>query len=156
MNKKVGFVSLGCPKNLVDSEVMMGLLEGAEHEITPNKEEADIIIVNTCGFIDAAKEESIDTILELAQYKERGSCRKLVVTGCLTQRYPDEVAAEIPEIDHILGSADYAGIAGVVADVDGRRGKRRLPVVQVSATPEYLYDHTAPRLVTGPRFSVYV
>ena len=104
MSKKVGFVSLGCPKNLVDSEVMMGLLEGAEHEITPNKEEADIIIVNTCGFIDAAKQESIDTILEMAQYKQSGNCRKLIVTGCLVERYRDELKQEIPEINALLGT----------------------------------------------------
>ncbi|HKE19776.1 MAG TPA: 30S ribosomal protein S12 methylthiotransferase RimO [Kofleriaceae bacterium] len=159
--RSVYFVSLGCPKNRVDSEVMLGSLAGAGHVLVESPDEAEVIVVNTCGFIDAAKEESIDTILEMAQYKESGSCRKLVVTGCLTQRYPDEVAREIPEIDHILGSADFAGIADVVADAPAgargaRRGRRVLPVVEVSETPAYLYDHTAPRLITGPRFSVYV
>jgi ribosomal protein S12 methylthiotransferase len=164
--RSVYFVSLGCPKNRVDSEVMLGSLAGAGHVLVDAPEEAEVIVVNTCGFIDAAKEESIDTILEMAQFKERGACRKLVVTGCLTQRYPDEVAREIPEIDHILGSADFAGIAEVVGGearprvepVGGAKGRklRPLPVVQVSETPEYLYDHTSPRLITGPRFSVYV
>ncbi len=154
--RSIYFVSLGCPKNRVDSEVMLGSLAEAGHVLVQQPDEADVIVVNTCGFIDAAKEESIDTILEMAQYKESGSCRKLVVTGCLTQRYPDEVAREIPEVDHILGSADFAGIAEVVAEKPRRRGPRTLPVMQVSETPEYLYDHTAPRIISGPRFSVYV
>src|SRR5690606_19673795 len=154
--RKVYFVSLGCPKNRVDSEVMLGAMGQAGHELVDQPDDAEVIVVNTCGFIDAAKEESIDTILEMAQYKEGGACKKLVVTGCLTQRYPDEVAREIPEIDHILGSADYADIAKVVEGAPARRGPRRLPVVEVSETPAYLYDHTAPRVITGPRFSVYV
>jgi len=152
--RKVYFVSLGCPKNRVDSEVMLGAMDQAGHRLVDAPDQAEVIVVNTCGFIDAAKEESIDTILEMAQYKSEGACQKLVVTGCLTQRYPDEVAREIPEIDHILGSADYADIARVVGEV-AAKGKK-LPVLQVSETPAYLYDHTAPRIVTGPRFSVYV
>ena len=155
--RKVYFVSLGCPKNRVDSEVMLGAMDQAGHRLVTAPDEAEVIVVNTCGFIDAAKEESIDTILEMAQYKTDGACKKLVVTGCLTQRYPDEVARGIPEIDHILGSADYVGIARIVGQVDARGGKtKKLPVVEVSETPSYLYDHTAPRVVTGPRFSVYV
>jgi len=153
--RKVYFVSLGCPKNRVDSEVMLGAMDQAGHRLVTAPDEAEVIVVNTCGFIDAAKEESIDTILEMAQYKSDGACKKLVVTGCLTQRYPDEVAREIPEIDHILGSADYADIARVVGEIAGAK-KKKLPVVEVSETPAYLYDHTAPRVVTGPRFSVYV
>ncbi len=152
--RKVYFVSLGCPKNRVDSEVMLGAMDQAGHRLVDAPDQAEVIVVNTCGFIDAAKEESIDTILEMAQYKSEGACQKLVVTGCLTQRYPDEVAREIPEIDHILGSADYADIARVVGEVAAKG--RKLPVLQVSETPAYLYDHTAPRIVTGPRFSVYV
>ncbi len=147
-------MSLGCPKNRVDSEVMLGSLGKAGHAVVDAPGDADVIVVNTCGFIDAAKEESIDTILEMAQFKTQGSCEKLVVTGCLTQRYPDEVAAEIPEIDHLLGSADFSDIAGVVGA--GVPEKRRLPVIQVSQTPEYLYDHAAARVVTGPRHSVYL
>ena len=153
--RKVYFVSLGCPKNRVDSEVMLGAMDQAGHSLVTAPDEAEVIVVNTCGFIDAAKEESIDTILEMAQYKTDGACQKLVVTGCLTQRYPEEVAKEIPEIDHILGSADYQGIARIVGEL-GSRSARKLPVLEVSETPSYLYDHTAPRVVTGPRFSVYV
>jgi ribosomal protein S12 methylthiotransferase len=162
-NKKVYFVSLGCPKNRVDSEVMLGSMGTAGHQLVDDPGEAEVIVVNTCGFIDAAKEESIDTILEMAQYKQSG-CEKLVVTGCLTQRYPEEVAKEIPEIDHILGSADYREIAGIVggsaaaAAEPEPSGKRRiqLPVIQVSETPEYLYDHSDQRVITGHRHSVYV
>src|SRR5690349_2812640 len=110
MNSKVGFVSLGCPKNLVDSEVMMGLLEDAHHELTPDKEDADIIVINTCGFIDAAKQESIDTILEMAQHKQSGRCKKLIVTGCLVERYRDELQREIPEIDALLGTNEVEEI----------------------------------------------
>ncbi|HTE49823.1 MAG TPA: 30S ribosomal protein S12 methylthiotransferase RimO [Kofleriaceae bacterium] len=156
--RNVYFVSLGCPKNRVDSEVMLGSLAQAGHVLVAAPDQAEVIVVNTCGFIDAAKEESIDTILEMAQFKERGSCQKLVVTGCLTQRYPDDVAREIPEIDHILGSADFSGIADIVGGGGPApaRGPRTLPIVQVSETPEYLYDHTSPRVITGARFSVYV
>ena len=100
---KVGFVSLGCPKNLVDSEVMLGTLSEQGYEITPDKELADVIVVNTCGFIDSAKEESIDTILEMARFKEVGRCQKLVVAGCLAERYRSEIQKEIPEIDVVFG-----------------------------------------------------
>src|SRR5262245_19809266 len=95
----VYFVSLGCPKNRVDTEVMLGMSQGSGYSITSSPEDAEVIVVNTCGFIGAAKEESVDTILEMAQYKESGRCQRLVVTGCLSQRYPDELKAEIPEID---------------------------------------------------------
>src|SRR5262245_46481823 len=95
---KVGFVSLGCPKNLVDSEVMMGGLERAGFEITPDASRADVIVVNTCSFIEAAREESIDTILEMARLKETGRCKRLVVAGCLVQRSAGELAASLPEV----------------------------------------------------------
>ena len=156
--RRVHFVSLGCPKNRVDTEVMLGKVDSAGLEIVADAQAADVIVVNTCGFIDEAKEESIDTILEMAEHKTAGSCEKLVVTGCLTQRYPDEIAREIPEIDHLLGSADYADIARVVGAPRPEPApvRRSLPVVQVSETPTYLYDHTEPRVFGGPRHSVYV
>src|ERR1041385_7275474 len=97
---KVGFVSLGCPKNLVDSEVMLGTLARQGYAITPRKEDADVIVVNTCGFIDSAKQESIDTILEMAELKNAGNCKKLVVAGCLAERYRAQILKEIPEIDY--------------------------------------------------------
>ena len=93
-------VSLGCPKNRVDSEVILGRLAGDGYETVGSAEEADVIVVNTCGFIEAAKEESVDAILEMVEFKEKGSCQKLVVAGCLSQRYAPQLAKEIPEVDH--------------------------------------------------------
>src|SRR5687767_7534096 len=101
---KVGLVSLGCPKNLVDSEVMLGLARREGHELTADPSAADVLVVNTCAFIDSAKQESIDAILEMADYKKTGACRRLIVTGCLAERYRDELRAEIPEIDVVLGT----------------------------------------------------
>ena len=111
---KIGLVSLGCPKNLVDSEVMLGLAQQAGHEITPQAAEADVLVVNTCAFIDKAKQESIDTILELAEHKRSGRCTRLVVTGCLAERYRDELRAEIPEIDVVLGTGELPAIVDAV------------------------------------------
>jgi ribosomal protein S12 methylthiotransferase len=107
---KVGFVSLGCPKNLVDSEVMMGLLDRAGAEMTPNAETADILVVNTCSFIDKAKQESVDAILEMAQLKTAGSARKLIVAGCLVERYRDEIQKNIPEVDAVVGTGELEKI----------------------------------------------
>src|SRR3979490_561510 len=103
---KIGLISLGCPKNLVDSEVMLGLAEQAGHEATQDAAEADVLVVNTCAFIDAAKQESIDTILEMAQHKKDGACRRLIVTGCMAERYRDELKKEIPEIDAVLAPGE--------------------------------------------------
>jgi ribosomal protein S12 methylthiotransferase len=156
--RNVFFVSLGCPKNRVDTEVMLGHVDRAGYRIVDAPDEASVIVVNTCGFIDAAKEESIETILEMAEYKQHG-CEALVVTGCLSQRYPDDLAKEIPEIDHILGSADFARIAQVLdQNLDRARTPRRLalPVVEVPEVPRDLYDHHAPRILTGARHSAYV
>ena len=111
---KVGLVSLGCPKNLVDSEVMLGLAERAGHEITGDAADADVLVVNTCAFIDSAKQESIDTILEMAQHKTGGRAKRLVVTGCLAERYRDELREQIPEIDAVLGTGEVDHIVGAV------------------------------------------
>src|SRR5271169_2803769 len=108
--KKVGFVSLGCPKNLVDSEVMMGLLSQGGAEITPRAEDADIIVVNTCSFIDTAKQESVDTILEMAQHKISGKAQKLIVAGCLVERYRNEIQKNIPEVDTVVGTGELEQI----------------------------------------------
>src|SRR3954469_7122141 len=108
--QRIYFVSLGCPKNQVDTELMLGQVQAAGHALVDSPDGADVIVVNTCAFIDAAKEESVDTILEMAQHKaagRRGGASKLVVTGCLAQRYAGDLARDIPEIDHILGSADF-------------------------------------------------
>jgi ribosomal protein S12 methylthiotransferase len=150
--KRIYFVSLGCPKNQVDTELMLGQVEAAGHSLVQAPDDADVIVVNTCAFIDAAKEESVDTILELAEFK-KASKRKLVVTGCLAQRYSDELAKDIPEIDHILGSADFQSIAKVLAPA---KSKKKLPMVQVSETPAYIYDHDAPRVRIGANHSAYV
>ena len=107
---RVGFVSLGCPKNLVDSEVMMGLLDRAGAELTSDPETAEILVVNTCSFIDSAKQESVDTILEMAQHKTTGRARKLIVAGCLVERYRDEIRKNIPEVDAVVGTGELESI----------------------------------------------
>src|SRR5580765_5215483 len=123
---KIGLVSLGCPKNLVDGEVMLGLAQQAGHEITAEARDADVIVVNTCAFIDNAKQESIDAILEMAQYK--GAGKRLVVTGCLAERYRDELKKEIPEIDAVLGTGEVGDIVDAIEAENSRReagGARR-------------------------------
>jgi len=155
--QRIYFVSLGCPKNQVDTELMLGQVEAAGHSLVHAPDDADVIVVNTCAFIDAAKEESVDTILEMAEFKKAATARKLVVTGCLAQRYADDLAKDIPEIDHILGSADFQSISKALAPQPKARGTRKkLPVVQVSETPEYIYDHDAPRVRIGANHSAYV
>src|SRR5919112_777781 len=111
---KIGLISLGCPKNLVDSEVMLGLAQQAGHELTQDPSGADVLVVNTCAFIDSAKKESIDTILEMAQHKQDGACKRLVVTGCLAERYRDELRKEIPEIDAVLGTGEVPQIVDAI------------------------------------------
>src|SRR5688572_11675481 len=113
---KVGLISLGCPKNLVDSEVMLGLAHGAGHQLTQDASQADVIIVNTCAFIDSAKQESIDAILEMARHKKDGACRRLVVTGCLAERYRDELMVEMPEIDAVLGTGEVPEIVAAISE----------------------------------------
>ena len=122
---KVGLISLGCPKNLVDSEVMLGLAKQAGHELTTDAASADVLVVNTCAFIDSAKQESIDTILEMAQHKN-GNCRRLVVTGCLAERYRDELKKQIPEIDAVLGTGEVPDIVNAIGG--DARLKPRAPV----------------------------
>jgi len=155
--QRIYFVSLGCPKNQVDTELMLGQVQSAGHSLVDAPEGADVIVINTCAFIDAAKEESIDTILEMAQHKQSGA-QKLVVTGCLAQRYADELANDIPEIDHILGSSDFPSIAKALGSARTVQARKRkgLPVIQVAETPSYIYDHESPRVRIGARHSAYV
>src|SRR5450755_4801703 len=151
-SQRIYFVSLGCPKNQVDTELMLGQVQAAGHTLVDAPDGADVIVVNTCAFIDAAKEESVDTILEMAEYKKANKA-KLVVTGCLAQRYSDDLVKDIPEIDHILGSSDFQSISKLLGPA---RGRKKLPVVQVTTTPEYIYDHEAPRVRIGPTHTAYV
>src|SRR5688500_11911293 len=125
---RIGFVSLGCPKNLVDSEVMMGLSQEGGHILTSNPADADVLVVNTCAFIDSAKEESVNTILELAEFKKTGHCKRLVVTGCLGERYRDELKAQIPEIDAVLGTGDIPEIVGAI---EGSTNGKRIPLTLI-------------------------
>jgi ribosomal protein S12 methylthiotransferase len=147
---KVGFISLGCPKNLVDSESMIGLLQNTGYTITNSKEEADVLVVNTCGFIDAAKQESIDAILEAAQEKVHGQCKALVVAGCMVPRYGEELAREIPEIDALVGTADYPRIGEVISGV--LAGQR---VEQIS-DPDAITDWNFERVLATPGYTAYL
>lgn len=147
---KLAVVSLGCAKNLVDTEVMMGLLAAGGYELTGREEEAEVLVINTCGFIEAAKEESIDTILELAEYKITGRCRALVVTGCLAQKYKDELLREIPEIDGIMGTGDINRITDVVGAA--LAGEAPKPITR----PAFLYDHILPRVQSTPFYTAFI
>src|SRR3954453_294492 len=171
---KIGLISLGCPKNLVDSGVMLGLAAEAGHELTQDPSAADVLVVNTCAFIDSAKQESIDTILEMAQHKKGGACRRLIVTGCMAERYRDELKKEIPEIDAVLGNGEVpqidGAIAGGAAPLTFHRSPERLraesngpvPGEQSSAptrrreAPTYLYDASTPRIFATPRHYAYI
>ncbi|MGE5206913.1 MAG: 30S ribosomal protein S12 methylthiotransferase RimO, partial [Chlamydiota bacterium] len=181
---KVGFVSLGCPKNLVDSEVMMGLLQRAGAELTSRAEEADVIVVNTCSFIGSAKQESVDAILEMAQHKANGSARRLVVAGCLVERYREEIRKNIPEVDAVVGTGELeqilavAGIAPRPAVPANGNGQSPFTILNdrpegrareahgrfsrdewdgaIAGLPNYLYDENTPRLLATPRYSAYI
>jgi len=152
--KKVGMVSLGCPKNLVDSEVMMGLLARQGYELTTDSRAADVLVVNTCGFIDSARQESVETILEMAQLKQTGKLTRLIVAGCLVERYREELQREIPDIDACIGVNQLKEIESVVEP----NGHRVLPVYsEGAAAPElFLYDETTPRLRATAPYTSYV
>jgi ribosomal protein S12 methylthiotransferase len=142
--KKVGFVSLGCPKNLVDSEVMMGQLAEAGYEITSNADEAETVVVNTCGFIEAAKQESVEAILEATRLKTEGKARRVIVAGCLVERYRDDLIKELPEVDAFIGTSQINDILKVT---DDKTNTRELPLLPIgNKTSTYLYDEYTPRL----------
>jgi ribosomal protein S12 methylthiotransferase len=145
----VGLVSLGCPKNLVDSEVMLGHLRRRGHDVVADARQADVIVVNTCAFIDRAKQESVDAVLEMARQKYAGRARRLVVTGCLAQRYDAELRHEIPEIDATLGTGQVADIVAAV------EGESRVTDAD-EGPPTWIYDHTQPRLLSTPPWLAYV
>ena len=175
--KKVGFVSLGCPKNLVDSEVMMGMLTHAGAQLTQHAEDAEVIVVNTCSFIDSAQQESVNTILEMAKHKVNGHARKLVVAGCLVERFRDEIQKNIPEVDAVVGTGELEKIlaaAGVAspgtdspfkiltsrAEGDAREAQGRFSRETwdgaIADLPNYLYDETTPRVLATPAHTAYI
>ena len=166
---KIGFVSLGCPKNLVDGEVMLGMAKHAGHELTADASTAEVIVVNTCAFIDNAKEESVNAILEMAQFKRDGSCKKLIVTGCLAERYREQLQAEIPEIDVCLGTGEVPSIVGAIAgqatpmtlfrsraEVVGPSTREDARSGHPGAHITYLYGSDTPRVLTTPSHFAYV
>ena len=175
---KVGFVSLGCPKNLVDSEVMMGMLAQAGAQLTPAADDADVIVVNTCSFIGTAQQESVDTILEMVRHKTEGKAKRLVVAGCMVERFRDEIRKSIPEVDAVVGTGELAKIlsaTGVAdepsapspfniltsrAEGDHRRAHGRFARDSwdgaVADLPNYLYDETTPRVLATPGYTAYI
>jgi ribosomal protein S12 methylthiotransferase len=178
-HQKVGFVSLGCPKNLVDSEVMMGLLSRAGAELTRSAEDADVIVVNTCSFIDSAQQESVNTILEMAGHKTAGKAKRLVVAGCLVERFRDQIRKDIPEVDAVVGTGELeqilsaAGIAparqasnspfvilGTRAEGDARAAQGRFSRESwdgaIADLPNYLYDESTPRVLATPAHMAYI
>ncbi|WP_394708530.1 30S ribosomal protein S12 methylthiotransferase RimO [uncultured Desulfuromusa sp.] len=148
---KVSLVSLGCPKNLVDSEVMLGHLPSDRYEIILDESQADIIIVNTCAFINDAKEESVDTILEVSDYKEQGHCQLLVVAGCLPQRYQEVLKDQLPEVDLFIGTSE----GPLIVELIEQQLQSKTPG-EVVGSPDYLYDHRTPRVNSSPTYSSYV
>src|SRR5580658_3368148 len=182
--QKVGFVSLGCPKNLVDSEVMMGLLARAGAELSPRAEDADVIVVNTCSFIESAQQESVNAILEMAQHKTSGRAKKLVVAGCLVERFRDEIRKRIPQVDAVVGTGELQNIlaaTGILpasprwdlpqsdspfvvlpsrAEGDARAAQGRFSREQwdgaIADLPNYLYDEETPRILATPKSTAYI
>ena len=177
---KIGMISLGCPKNLVDSEVMLGLAQQAGHQLTRDASEADVLVVNTCAFIDKAKQESIDAILEMAEHKKEGRCRTLVVAGCMAERYRAELLEQIPEIDAVIGTGEVPEIVNVLGEsAHGPQGFgsgiRTVPLLRSNGEPvdmngyehgmnpaaspglpTYIYDADTPRLLATPRHYAYL
>jgi len=177
--QKVGFVSLGCPKNLVDSEVMMGLLARAGAELSPRAEDADVIVVNTCSFVESAQQESVNTILEMAGHKTAGRAKKLVVAGCLVERFRDEIRKRIPEVDAVVGTGELQNILAATgiapatvkndspfvvlssrAEGDARAAQGRFSRGQwdgaIADLPNYLYDEETPRILATPKHTAYI
>jgi len=148
--QKFNIISLGCARNLVDSEVMAGVLHQNDYELVPEPETADIVLINTCGFIAAAKEESIDTILDVARLKEEGKVKKLIVAGCLSQRYLNELAKELPEVDFFIGTGEVPRIAEILKEHEAQARR------QYVGLPSYLYDHSTPRIRSTPSYTAFV
>jgi ribosomal protein S12 methylthiotransferase len=149
---KVGFVSLGCPKNLVDSEVMMGILARAGYELTPRAGEADVLVVNTCSFIAPAQQESVQSILEMAEYKKFGRAQKLIVAGCMVERYRNEIREQIPEVDAVIGTGE---VEKILAACEGDLSATA-KAGAAEESPSYLYHDATPRILSTPRHSAYI
>src|ERR1700734_3184470 len=147
---KVGFVSLGCPKNLVDSEVMMGILARSGYEITARPGDADVLVVNTCSFIAPAQQESVQSILEMAEYKKFGPAQKLIVAGCMVERYRDEIREQIPEVDAVIGTGEIEKI------LQACEGSLRNDDAESAHLPTYLYHDLTPRVLATPRHTAYI
>src|ERR1700694_1555464 len=145
--RKVGFISLGCPKNLVDSEVMMGILAREGYELTPRADEAEILVVNTCSFIEPAQKESVDAILEMAEHKKFGAAKKLIVAGCLVERFREQILEQVPEVDAVIGTGE---VERILEAVEG--DLRVLP----AQPPAFLYHDLTPRIITTPRHAAYI
>jgi ribosomal protein S12 methylthiotransferase len=148
--QKFSIISLGCARNLVDSEVMSGLLEQDQYEMVQEPADADVVLINTCGFIDAAKAESIDTIIEVSRLKQEGRLRKLVVAGCLSQRYPQELVSELPEVDLFIGTGEVPRIVSILQEHEQQNRRHFVGV------PEYLYDYVTPRLRSTPSYTAFL
>src|SRR2546429_1283418 len=144
---KVGFVSLGCPKNLVDSQVMMGILAREGYELPRRADEAGVLVVNTCSFIEAAQKESVDAILEMAEHKKFGAAKKLIVAGCLVERFREQILEQVPEVDAVVGTGE---VERIMEAVEG--GPRVLP----AQPPAFLYHDLTPRIVTTPKHAAYI
>ncbi len=147
---KVGFVSLGCPKNLVDSEVMMGILARNGYELTSAAGEAEVLVVNTCSFIESAQKESVETILEMAEYKKFGSARRLIVAGCLVERFRNDILEQIPEVDAVIGTGEVEQILRAV------RGDVSAELASAASASDFLYHDMTPRLLATPRHAAYI
>jgi len=144
---KVGFISLGCPKNLVDSEVMMGILAREGYELTPRADEAEILVVNTCSFIEPAQKESVEAILEMAEHKKFGAARKLIVAGCLVERFRNQILEQVPEVDAVVGTGE---VERILEAVEG--DLKVLP----AQPPSFLYHDLTPRIITTPKHQAYI
>src|SRR5260370_61462 len=143
---KIGFVSLGCPKNLVDTEVMMGQLTSSGHQLRADPSDADVIVVNTCSFIDPAKQESVDTILEMAEYKKTGRAQKLIVAGCLVERYRGDIQKNMPEVDAVIGTNELEQITALCEGLE----------VKSNPLDAYLYHDLTPRVLATPQHYAYI
>ncbi|KPU28159.1 ribosomal protein S12 methylthiotransferase [Caloranaerobacter sp. TR13] len=150
MNTKVSLVTLGCSKNLVDSEIMLGIIKENGYLLTQDLDKADIIVINTCGFIKDAKEESIDTIIELGEYKKIGNCKKLIVTGCLAERYKEEILEELPEVDAVIGTGNLKDIVNIIKEIE--KGERTLKAGEIN---NFDYD-ILPRFIGSSNPTAYV